>query len=47
MQVALRDIPAGQELQLSYVPLHWPLTDRRERLEQEYGFTCQCDRSAG
>jgi len=42
--VALRDIPAGEELTASYFPLHWPLADRRERLEHEYGFACACDR---
>lgn len=43
-QTALRDIPAGEELQQSYVPLKWPLADRRAKLSEEYGFLCQCDR---
>ena len=41
---ALHDIPAGEEVTLSYFPLPWTFPERQERCQQEYGFTCTCGR---
>lgn len=41
---ALHDVPAGEELTQSYFPLPWPLADRRQRCQEDYGFTCTCPR---
>lgn len=40
----MRDIKAGEELFLSYFPLNWSLQERTERLQQDYGFQCSCER---
>lgn len=42
--VALHDIPANEELTISYFPLGWPLEERRERCKELYGFACACPR---
>lgn len=42
--VALHDIPANEELTISYFPLGWPLDERRERCKELYGFACTCPR---
>lgn len=39
---ALHDIPAGEELTLSYFPLFWPWEERQQACQQQYGFTCTC-----
>lgn len=41
---ALHDIPAGQEVCISYVPLDWMYDERQEYLQEDYGFACDCDR---
>lgn len=41
---ALHDIPAGEEICQSYFPISWPYELRQERLAEEYGFTCTCQR---
>lgn len=41
--VALRDIPAGEEILTSYVDLSLPRTDRRRELEERYKFRCECE----
>jgi hypothetical protein len=38
------DIHEGTELTLSYVPLGWQYKMRNEQLNEEFGFTCNCDR---
>jgi hypothetical protein len=42
--VALHALPAGSEVSISYMPLGDPLILRSERLEDEYGFECDCTR---
>ncbi|KAH9892149.1 SET domain-containing protein [Xylariomycetidae sp. FL2044] len=39
--VATRDIPAGEEISLSYIPLGQPRQERRAAL-QRWGFNCTC-----
>eukprot|EP01025_Chloroclados_australasicus_P040668 TRINITY_DN4257_c0_g1_i3.p1 TRINITY_DN4257_c0_g1~~TRINITY_DN4257_c0_g1_i3.p1 ORF type:complete len:344 (+),score=37.23 TRINITY_DN4257_c0_g1_i3:162-1193(+) len=41
---ALHDIPAGEELTISYFPLDWDYEERQERCNEVYGFNCQCQR---
>jgi len=41
---ALHSIPPYTELTLSYVPLFWSRSLRREQLALEYGFKCRCGR---
>eukprot|EP00897_Mesotaenium_endlicherianum_P003106 jgi/Mesen1/2823/ME000172S01965 len=41
---AMCDVPPGGELCLSYFPVDWSLGVRRERLRDEYGFECACER---
>lgn len=41
---ALHDIPAGEQLTASYFPLPWDYTERQERCQTQYGFTCTCPR---
>lgn len=40
----LRDIKAGEEVTISYVPLMTEKKDRRERLHATHGFLCECIR---
>jgi len=42
--VALCDIPAGIEMCHSYIDLHENTNQRRNVLDQSYGFTCTCQR---
>ena len=42
--VALHDLPAGAELCISYMPLGDELSERQARLQEEYGFKCDCPR---
>jgi hypothetical protein len=40
---ATRDIPAGDEVNINYLPEHGQLRDQRvAKLEDGYGFTCNC-----
>jgi hypothetical protein len=40
---ATRDIPAGDEVSINYLPEHGQLRDQRvSKLEDGYGFTCNC-----
>ncbi|KAL5422642.1 hypothetical protein PMIN04_004569 [Paraphaeosphaeria minitans] len=40
---ATRDIPAGEEVSINYLPEHGQLRDQRvAKLEDGYGFTCNC-----
>ncbi|KAJ7559033.1 hypothetical protein O6H91_04G066500 [Diphasiastrum complanatum] len=41
---ALHDISPGNEVCLSYFPINWNLAERRNRLLQDYGFECTCER---
>ena len=41
---AIHEIAAGREICLSYFPVNWRLKERQSRLQEEYGFTCVCDR---
>eukprot|EP00435_Cladocopium_sp_Y103_P057745 s329_g20.t1 len=41
---AIRPIPAGEELTISYIDETKPLRVRRSRLERRYGFRCFCRR---
>ena len=40
----MRDIEEGEELLTSYFPINWPRPLRQQRLREEYGFECACDR---
>lgn len=40
----LHAIPAGEELTISYFPLHWTLNERGMRCREQYGFECRCPR---
>ncbi|KAJ4357994.1 uncharacterized protein N0V89_002571 [Didymosphaeria variabile] len=40
---ATRNIPAGEEVSINYLPEHGQLRDQRvAKLEEGYGFTCNC-----
>ncbi|KAJ0974632.1 hypothetical protein J5N97_016597 [Dioscorea zingiberensis] len=41
---AIHEIPEGREVCLSYFPVNWNYKERQERLLQDYGFKCECDR---
>ncbi|KAG0498759.1 hypothetical protein HPP92_003450 [Vanilla planifolia] len=41
---AIFDIPKGREVCLSYFPVNWGYKERQERLMEDYGFQCNCDR---
>ncbi|CAM6042085.1 unnamed protein product [Sphagnum compactum] len=41
---ALHDIEEGTEICISYFPINWAFGDRQKKLEEEYGFQCECDR---
>ncbi|CAK9091893.1 Potential protein lysine methyltransferase SET5 (SET domain-containing protein 5) [Durusdinium trenchii] len=44
---AMRDLDAGEALEINYGPpqlLEWPLARRREFLQAQNGFLCQCRR---
>lgn len=40
----IHDVPQGREICLSYFPVNWNYSNRKKRLLEEYGFTCECDR---
>lgn len=42
--VMLHDLPAGEEVVMSYFPLHWDLLERQERCQTLFGFVCMCPR---
>ena len=46
MIVARRPIAAGEELTISYVDPEMDDEDRREELEETYGFECACPKCA-
>ena len=46
MIVARRDVAAGEELTISYVDPEMDDEDRREELEETYGFECACPKCA-
>eukprot|EP00884_Botryococcus_braunii_P017329 jgi/Botrbrau1/427/Bobra.110_2s0077.1 len=39
---ALQDLPAGEEITLSYFPLHWSLEERQQHCQGHYSFRCTC-----
>lgn len=41
---AIHGIPEGREVCLSYFPTNWGYKERQERLMEDYGFQCICDR---
>ncbi|KAK8952110.1 Histone-lysine N-methyltransferase ASHR2 [Platanthera zijinensis] len=41
---AIHDIPEGREVCLSYFPANWGYAERQQRLMEDYGFHCSCDR---
>lgn len=41
---AIHDIPEGREVCLSYFPANWGYKERQQRLIEDYGFQCVCDR---
>ncbi|PKA54819.1 Histone-lysine N-methyltransferase ASHR2 [Apostasia shenzhenica] len=41
---AIHDIPEGREVCLSYFPVKWGYKERQQRLTEDYGFRCSCDR---
>ncbi|PKU65601.1 histone-lysine N-methyltransferase ASHR2 [Dendrobium catenatum] len=41
---AIHDIPEGREVCLSYFPTNWGYKERQQRLMEDYGFQCICDR---
>lgn len=41
---SVRDISAGEEVTISYVPVTETLWDRRQALWRQYKFDCECDR---
>jgi hypothetical protein len=43
---ARRDIAAGEEVTISYVPVTWMRRPRRRALEATWGFACACPRCA-
>ncbi|XP_002970670.2 histone-lysine N-methyltransferase ASHR2 [Selaginella moellendorffii] len=40
----LHDVPQGSEICISYFPVNWNYKERRERLVEDYGFECNCER---
>lgn len=43
---ALRDIPVGAEILLSYIEEADASLDERRQMLMDYGFVCRCDRCA-
>jgi SET domain len=41
---ALQDLPTGEEITLSYFPLHWSLEERQLQCGAQYAFRCTCPR---
>lgn len=41
---AVHEISQGREVCLSYFPVNWTYKERQERLMEDYGFECRCDR---
>lgn len=40
----IHDVPMGREICLSYFPVNLNYSQRQRRLQDDYGFTCDCDR---
>ncbi|CAN6970896.1 hypothetical protein IGI04_034017 [Brassica rapa subsp. trilocularis] len=40
----IHDVPQGREVCLSYFPVNMNYSGRQERLLEDYGFRCECDR---
>ncbi|CAN4120514.1 unnamed protein product [Withania somnifera] len=40
----IHDVPQGREICLSYFPVNFRYAERQQRLKEDYGFTCNCDR---
>ncbi|KAL0441572.1 UNVERIFIED_CONTAM: Histone-lysine N-methyltransferase ASHR2 [Sesamum radiatum] len=40
----IHDLPVGREICLSYFPVNLKYSERQQRLKEDYGFTCDCDR---
>ncbi|KAG6425960.1 hypothetical protein SASPL_110171 [Salvia splendens] len=40
----IHDLPAGREICLSYFPVNFKYVERQQRLKEDYGFVCDCDR---
>lgn len=43
----LHNLPAGEEVVISYFPLHYEMGDRQQRCRELYGFVCTCPRCKG
>lgn len=41
---AIHDVDAGREICLSYFPVNFKYSERQQRLKEDYGFVCDCDR---
>ncbi|KAL7624223.1 hypothetical protein AAE478_005782 [Parahypoxylon ruwenzoriense] len=44
---AVRDIKAGSELTIAYMPISYSREKRQQRLKEYWGFVCRCDRCEG
>lgn len=40
----IHDLPLGREICLSYFPVNLKYSERQQRLKEDYGFVCDCDR---
>ncbi|CAG7860865.1 unnamed protein product [Brassica rapa] len=40
----IHDVPQGREVCMSYFPVNMNYSSRQERLLEDYGFRCECDR---
>lgn len=40
----IHDVPEGREICLSYFPVNFRYSERQQRLKEDYGFSCNCDR---
>lgn len=40
----IHDLPAGREICISYFPVNFKYSERQQRLKEDYGFVCDCDR---
>ncbi|KAJ8547240.1 hypothetical protein K7X08_010826 [Anisodus acutangulus] len=40
----IHDVDEGREICLSYFPVNFKYSERQQRLKEDYGFSCSCDR---
>ncbi|KAL8465785.1 hypothetical protein ACS0TY_035040 [Phlomoides rotata] len=40
----IHNLPSGREICLSYFPVNLQYSERQQRLKEDYGFVCDCDR---